>query len=60
MERSCELGWQRSMALDLGMCGLSAKCPDRFMCLNTWFPDGGTVWKGCGTLRKWVTGVLQP
>ena len=36
MERSCELGWQRSMALDLGMCGLSAKCPDRFMCLNTW------------------------
>lgn len=20
------------------------------MCLNTWFPDGGTVWEGSGTM----------
>lgn len=22
------------------------------MCLNTWFPAGGSVWEGCGTFRR--------
>lgn len=28
--------------------------PHRLMCLDTWFPDGGTVsWEGCELVRSW-------
>lgn len=27
--------------------------PQRLLHLNTWFPDGSTVWKGYGTVRRW-------
>lgn len=33
-------------------CWWEEKSPHRFMCLNTWCPDGGAIFKSCGTSKR--------
>lgn len=36
--------------------GVGLKCSS-LVCLNTQSPDGGDIWRGCGTLKMWALAV---
>jgi hypothetical protein len=38
------------------VCGLNVNSSQRLICLNTWFPVGGTSWEGTGSMA-WLEEV---